>query len=55
MVEKQPGWLKKQLDEVEEDVKNWPTWMKEDAKENSGYGKNLDSSSHQDQNVKNNC
>lgn len=26
-----PGWLKRQFEKVEEDVKNWPTWMRREA------------------------
>lgn len=26
-----PGWLKRQLEKVEEDVKKWPAWMQREA------------------------
>ena len=26
-----PGWLKRQFEKVEEDVKNWPPWMRREA------------------------
>ncbi len=26
-----PGWLKRQFEKVEEDVKSWPTWMRREA------------------------
>jgi hypothetical protein len=31
MSELTPGWLNRQFDKVEEDIKSWPTWMKREA------------------------
>lgn len=27
----EPGWLKKQFEMAEEDIKNWPEWMRREA------------------------
>ena len=35
--ELKPGWLKRQAEQVEKDIKQWPMWMQEELRHSAAW------------------